>query len=450
MYSLNLNLQVITPLFMYGADGRKPELRSSEVKGMMRFWWRAISADDNIENLIKDETEIFGGLGEEQGKSKVIIKVYPQPSNQFLGTNLKKDFGLQKRYNRNINYLEGRDAGIGYLLYSTVLPNQERAYIKPNFQFNIELSSYDEESFKNALASLWTAIYLGGFGTRARRGGGNIIVEAIDGSVNELDFVPKGNTPNEVFEWLTSNLNKCFSIINNGNPKNFCTKYSNLSFSRIIISNQSFTDWKTALNDIGKIYFEFRTNYKKEIFDTAVFGLPVMHRNKTKVESNFSERRSSPILIKIFQVSKSFYWAVLRLTGEFLQENNPLALKKKMNNKWEIEKTQKPDYKLIDEFWNKLNNKGNEFVLSQPEILNNIVEKIKIQCNPDKIILFGSRARGDAHQNADIDIAVEGSKKPISSIDITAHLDIVDFTRADPSLKDKIKREGVTIYERKG
>jgi len=105
---------------MYGADGRKPELRSSEVKGMMRFWWRAISADDNIENLIKDETEIFGGLGEEQGKSKVIIKVYPQPSNQFLGTNLKKDFGLQKRYNRNINYLEGRDAGIGYLLYSTV------------------------------------------------------------------------------------------------------------------------------------------------------------------------------------------------------------------------------------------------------------------------------------------------------------------------------------------
>jgi len=175
-----------------------------------------------------------------------------------------------------------------------------------------------------------------------------------------------------------------------------------------------------------------------------------MHRNKTKVESNFSERRSSPILIKIFQVSKIFYWAVLRLTGEFLQENNPLALKKKMNNKWEIEKTQKPDYKLIDEFWNKLKNKGNEFVLSQPEILNNIVEKIKIQCNPDKIILFGSRARGDAHQNADIDIAVEGSKKPISSIDITAHLDIVDFTRADPSLKDKIKREGVTIYERKG
>jgi CRISPR-associated protein Cmr1 len=224
-----------------------------------------------------------------------------------------------------------------------------------------------------------------------------------------------------------------------------------LSFSRIIISNQSFSDWKAALNDIGKIYAEFRTNHKKEIFDTAVFGLPVMHRNKTKVESKFSERRGSPLLIKIFQLNKNFYWAVLRLTGEFLQENNPLALKKKINNEWEIEKTQKPDYKLIDKFWNTLKNKGQEFILSQPEILNNIIKKIKTEYNPDKIILFGSRARGDAHKNADIDIAVESPKNPIGSIeDITAHLDIVDFTRADPSLKDKIKREGVTIYERKG
>jgi len=431
---------------MYGADGRKPELRSSEVKGMMRFWWRAIRADDNIENLKKQEAEIFGGTKEDEGKSKIRINVYLQPSNQFWGTNLKKDFGLQWSFNRNINSLEGRDAGIGYLLYSTVLPNQERAYIKPNFQFNIELSSYDEESFKNALASLWTAIYLGGFGTRARRGAGNIIVEAIDGSANELDFVPKGNTTDEVFKWLISNLNKCFSIINNGNPKNFCTKYSNLSFSRIIISNQSFTAWKDALNDIGKIYADFRTNHKNKIFDAAVFGLPVMHRKKDvtvkgiKEKKEFS-RRSSPIIFKIIRSGSYFFWCVIRFSGEFLEEGAVIK----------AQGTQKPDYKLIDEFWNnELKNRGKEFVLSQPEILNNIVEKIKTKCNPDKIILFGSRASGDAHKNSDIDIAVESPKNPISSIDITAHLDIVDFTTANSSLKDKIKREGVTIYERKG
>jgi CRISPR-associated protein Cmr1 len=444
MKTIILKCKIIIPMFMSGADGRNPELRPSEFKGMMRLWWRAMRADDNIEELRKNESKIFGGSGEEQGKSKVIIKVYPQPKKKDIEENIESEIS---DYN-----------GIKYLFYSTFSLKAKgekiiRKYIKPyphNFQFNIELSSYDEESFKNALASLWTAIYLGGFGTRARRGAGNIIVEAIDGSANELDFVPKGNTTNEVFKWLISNLNKCFSIINNGNPKNFCTKYSNLSFSRIIISNQSFADWKAALNDIGKIYAEFRTKHKNKIFDTAVFGLPVMHKNKTKVESKFSERRGSPILIKFFQLNKNFYWAILRLTGEFLQGNNPLTLKKKMNYKWEIEKTQKPDYKLIDEFWNTLKNNGNEFVLSQPEILNNIIEKIKTEYNPDKIILFGSRARGDAHKNADIDIAVESPKNPISSTDITAHLDVVDLTRASPSLKDNIKREGVTIYERKG
>jgi CRISPR-associated protein Cmr1 len=432
-------------MFMAGADGKTPELRPSEFKGMMRFWWRAIRADDNIEELRKDEAKIFGSSGEEQGKSKVIIKVYPQPSNQFLGTNLKEDFGLQWRYNRNINSLEGRDAGIGYLLYSTVLLHQEKKYIKANFQFNIELSSYYEESFKNALASLWTAIYLGGFGTRARRGAGNIIVEAIDGSANELDFVPKGNTPNEVFEWLTSNLKQCFLIINNnGNPKNFCTKYSNLSFSRIIISKRSFTDWKEALNDIGKIYSEFRTNHRNKIFDTAVFGLPVVHRNRgvtvkgIKGREEFS-RRSSPIIFKIIKSGEYYFWCVIRLSGEFLEEG---AVIKAHGN-------QKPDYKLIDEFWNKLENKGNEFVLSQPKILNDIIQKIKTVCNPDKIILFGSRARGDAHKNADIDIAIENPKNPISNIDISVPLDIVDLTKANSSLKEKVRHEGVTIYERK-
>jgi CRISPR-associated protein Cmr1 len=444
MKSIKFVSKVITPMFMAGADRRTPELRPSEFKGMMRFWWRAIRADDDIEKLREEEAEIFGGTGEKEGKSKVKVKVYPQPSNQFLGTNLKEDFGLQWKYNKNINSLEGRDAGIGYLLYSTVLPNQERAYIRPGFQFTIELSSYYEESFQNALASLWASIYLGGFGTRARRGGGNIIVEAINGSANELDFVPKENTTDEVFKWLISNLNKCFSIINNGNAKNFCTKYSNLFFSRIIISNQSFTDWKTALNDVGKIYAEFRTRHKNKIFDTAVFGLPVMHRNKgvtvkgIKGREEFS-RRSSPIIFKIIRTGKYFFWCVIRLSGEFLEEGAVIK----------AHGTQKPDYKLIDEFWNTLKNKGKEFVLSQPEILNNITKKIKTECNPDKIILFGSRARGDAHKNADIDIAVENPKNPISSLSINGSIDIIDIKKANSGLLDKIEREGVTIYERK-
>jgi len=447
MFRIKLKCKTITPMFMAGADGKTPELRPSEFKGMMRFWWRAIKAEDNIEKLREEEAEIFGGTGEKEGKSKIILKVYSQPSNQFLGDNLEKNYNLDLQFDRKANCLIGKHSGIGYLLYSTVLHNQERRYIKPDFSFNIELSSYDEKCFKNALASLWAAIYLGGFGTRARRGGGNIVVEKVEGDVERIKFIPEGDNSEEIFKWIKINLEECFKLINNGPPKNFCTKYSNFSFSRVIISNKTFQDWKVVLDDIGKIYAKFRTYHKGNIFDVAVFGLPVMHKNKTKIESKNSKKRGSPIIIKIFLSNKNFYWAVLRLTGEFLPENDFLISKRR----GEIDKTQKPDYKLIDEFWNRLRKICNnrEYNLSQPEILGNIIDKIKSECNPDKITLFGSRARGDAHKNADIDIAVENPKKSVGSLNINAPIDIVDITKIDPNFKDKIEYEGVVLYERK-
>ncbi len=422
MNEIIIKCRTITPMFMTGASDR-PEIRPSEFKGMMRFWWRAIKAEDNIEDLRKKEAEIFGGTGEKEGKSKITIKVYPQPTN--IGDNIENEI---KSYD-----------GIKYLLYSTFSLKARgeriiRKYIKLDFQFNIELASYDENSFKNALASLWASIYLGGFGTRARRGAGNIIVEEAVGDSKELDFIPKGENASEIFKWLKSNLDECFSIIKCDKKynNNFCTKYTNLSFSRIIISNKIFNDWKAALNDIGKIYAEFRKKHKREIFDIAAFGLPITHK--------ISGRRASSLLIKIIPSKEKFYWIVLRLSGEFLQEGDVLGFKGK---------TQKPDYKLIDEFWNKLKENNQEFILSYPEVLKKIIEKIKKECDPDKIILFGSRARGDAHKNADIDIAVENPKKPISSIDISASLDIVDLKNANSDLTARINREGVIIYERK-
>ncbi|MGC8872690.1 MAG: type III-B CRISPR module RAMP protein Cmr1, partial [Caldimicrobium sp.] len=73
MKKVILKCKIITPMFMAGADRSNPELRPSEFKGMMRFWWRAIRAESDIEKLKKEEAEIFGGTGEKEGKSKVRI-----------------------------------------------------------------------------------------------------------------------------------------------------------------------------------------------------------------------------------------------------------------------------------------------------------------------------------------------------------------------------------------
>lgn len=75
-----------------------------------------------------------------------------------------------------------------------------------------------------------------------------------------------------------------------------------------------------------------------------------------------------------------------------------------------------------------------------------------------KVILFGSRARGDADERSDIDIAVacpDIDKRAwlqlvddISEINTLLKIDLVNYTECDSALKNNIDHEGVALYER--
>lgn len=92
----------------------------------------------------------------------------------------------------------------------------------------------------------------------------------------------------------------------------------------------------------------------------------------------------------------------------------------------------------------------------------NIPERVlrEITCfadkyNIEKIILFGSRARGNHTERSDIDIAVIGGdfnnfywdiKENINSL---LTFDIVDLNDSiSDELKNEIKRDGVLLYEK--
>lgn len=72
-----------------------------------------------------------------------------------------------------------------------------------------------------------------------------------------------------------------------------------------------------------------------------------------------------------------------------------------------------------------------------------------------RVILFGSRARGDFRRTSDIDLAVEGGRFESFALDVeeeTSTLleyDIVDLSREiQPGLLDSIRREGRVLYEK--
>ncbi len=125
MYSVSFDLETITPLFMAGADGKTPGLRPPSFKGMMRFWWRAMRAENDIDTLAKDEAKIFGGTGKGEGKSKISIRI--SQKNLKEGKNIKKYAEIQSH------------PGVGYLLYSTFM--QKKEYFEHNSQFRLEISS---------------------------------------------------------------------------------------------------------------------------------------------------------------------------------------------------------------------------------------------------------------------------------------------------------------------
>jgi predicted nucleotidyltransferase len=71
-----------------------------------------------------------------------------------------------------------------------------------------------------------------------------------------------------------------------------------------------------------------------------------------------------------------------------------------------------------------------------------------------KVILFGSRARGDFKRTSDIDIAVDGGNFAQFALDVDEEtftllkFDIVDLGRnIQKELRDSIETEGIVIYE---
>lgn len=89
-----------------------------------------------------------------------------------------------------------------------------------------------------------------------------------------------------------------------------------------------------------------------------------------------------------------------------------------------------------------------QFVID--EILS-LAEKYKIH----RLILFGSRARGDHYRTSDIDLAVSGGDFNLFSLSVdeeTSTLLKFDFVNLDRTvqgeLQDSIRREGVLIYEK--
>lgn len=90
----------------------------------------------------------------------------------------------------------------------------------------------------------------------------------------------------------------------------------------------------------------------------------------------------------------------------------------------------------------------------RPQVLMEIQELAK-KYGVEKVILFGSRARGDFKRTSDIDLAVRGGDFARFALDVdeeTSTLlkyDIIDLDRdIQDELRESIQKDGRVIYEK--
>ncbi len=102
------------------------------------------------------------------------------------------------------------------------------------------------------------------------------------------------------------------------------------------------------------------------------------------------------------------------------------------------------------------------------ELVAEIVQRIVATVQPEKIILFGSRARGDARPDSDFDVLViKESEEPgyrrdaalyLALAGLNAPVDILTYTPKEvgdwsavpQAFVTTALREGKVVYERKG
>ncbi len=185
------NLKIITPIFGGGFDaGSTPEnleIRSSTVKGHLRFWWRAtvLATKGDVAELLKRERELFGGAsGEDEGQpSKVSVQTEVLSEGEYVRSGVhpqNSNGGPPKAFARF-------EEGPAYALWTLQQPKEEREkadnlgnelatkFVRKDARFKLIISFPNETGLSEQISQALKAwILFGGYGSRTRRGLGSL------------------------------------------------------------------------------------------------------------------------------------------------------------------------------------------------------------------------------------------------------------------------------------
>lgn len=303
-------------MFLAGADQGKAELRAASIKGLMRFWWRALQAESDIEKLRNRESQIFGSSDEGVGGSTFAIRISNTTQIQPSSTRLPNNNQIHavtfrsQRQNRNItiNILE-------YLAYGPFNPQERRLrpYIPANAKFDLILS-YENNHIDEVLKAICAFSLFGGIGSRSRNGFGSICIANLKEVVK--DFSSVNNFYDSKFIKLI--------FIHDGGVLSYP---SFTQETKCFKTNQLYNSWDIALAEVGKLYRRIRVG--EEILNNAVFESKHQYNKRQYLgapldpyRENFHsllDRHAKPYFMKIAKEGDKYRGYILYLPSRYCE-----------------------------------------------------------------------------------------------------------------------------------
>jgi CRISPR-associated protein Cmr1 len=260
-----IKFEVITPIIIAGIDKNKVELRSSSIKGMLRWWFRFYKSSFlDVDKLRKFENEVFGST-ENGCLFYMRILNFPQKlEDAYLCMNDRREKGQNGA--RNDYYKIKRSA---------YLPNQN---------FEISFKFFPHFKYQNELEnSLMLLSLFGGIGARWRRGFGSFQIE---------NFKLKSDTLESLSKEI---VGKIKDLKGSNKPNNFMS-ISNTKICLIKPKGKFWNSWESAMNDL-------RDNFYREL------------KNRLKMKKiaykPYGNREVLPLIIQIKKLEKGNHFGVI-------------------------------------------------------------------------------------------------------------------------------------------
>jgi CRISPR/Cas system CMR-associated protein Cmr1 (group 7 of RAMP superfamily) len=325
---INLGVELISPCFLGGAY-QQPEFRIASLRGIWRYWYRALYGDgQESDRPVDGEAELFGTT---EGRGRAIL--VPRPPVRRL--NAPVDWQRDPK---------GAQRGRDYLLFT--MDMNKRQYLLPGQHIALSLrvrgTTGDQDRASRSLAC---ALAFQGIGARSRRMAGAVQLLAEPPS----EVLP--TTPASDPALLAVRLNALVGVATSRVARPGYHVVARDTFTAGVLK-ETFSSWETALDAVGDRMRTFRLRMEPDygvakailegkptpssgIISRAAFGLPLTFRFRAAqgwlatVQLPESDRRGSPLFLTLERLEGGRLAVVWSLFRAPLSPNGRVQVKVK-------------------------------------------------------------------------------------------------------------------------